>query len=278
MIYEHADVDEQGTTLETYLGAFVPSDGRILEVGCGRGSVRSFLGSRGEYVGVDLVLPGLEAVEFGETLPIGFDCTVAVKVLQHIIEDAAFVHWVGQLFASLKPGGVLVVVDRQPMEARGKLAAFAHWVGQLFASQRNGNLADRTRARGMLAVLERPEADNMKGLNLDFDGHWLASFWKREDHSMEIGDAPTFRREGDRVTLETEMPGHVLVTSELLETGGRPRLHDADDPPWLTRSGDQVDFTFANGHYRYGIIGWRNRMTEAVCRREFSGPAEPEKH
>jgi SAM-dependent methyltransferase len=126
---------------------------RVLDFGCGPQRFRDVLEEQGrEYVGVDLI-PGLGTEELEDELPRGFDCAVAILVLQHIVDPAVYAHWGRQLFESLNPGGRLVVVDHdvQPgmaahMAPRGirgltQLAPWhraevcgeydGHWIGML---------------------------------------------------------------------------------------------------------------------------------------------------
>jgi hypothetical protein len=65
-----------------------------------------------EYVGVDLI-PGLGTQPLTDQLPRGFDCGVAIMVLQHIVDPEIYAHWVRELFACLNLGGRLIVVDHK---------------------------------------------------------------------------------------------------------------------------------------------------------------------
>lgn len=87
----------------------------VLDFGCGPQRFRPVLEEGGRsYEGVDLI-PGLGTMPLDEGLPVGrFDTAVAVWVLQHIVDEAQYRYWVGQLYATLAPGGRLVVVDAMP--------------------------------------------------------------------------------------------------------------------------------------------------------------------
>lgn len=225
--------DEQFVSLLPCLEALVPTAGRILDFGCGPGRFRSFLASRGEYVGVDLI-PGLGTEELGETLPTGFDCTVAVMVLQHIVEEDEYKHWVEQLFASMKPGGVLVVVDHDPMEDPDP-----HML-----------------PRGYLSILDDPACEGFHHSHA-YEGHWIGTFDKRPWQG-EAGVNPVFRKVGDSVGLHEDsvMPNVMVMNTELLAK---------HDPQWMTRDRDTVDIHLSNGHWVYEIAGWRDRQAEVVC-------------
>lgn len=86
--------------------------GRVLDFGCGPQRFRDCFE---DYVGVDLI-PGLGTEPLGKTLPTGFDTAVAVMVLQHIVDGAAYRYWVEQLWKCLNPGGRLLIVDHVPMD------------------------------------------------------------------------------------------------------------------------------------------------------------------
>ena len=126
---------------------------RVLDFGCGPGRFRPVLEEGGrEYVGVDLI-PGLGTVELGESLPRGFDCAVAVMVLQHIVDPVAYAHWARELHACLNPGGRLVVVDHKPI----------------------ANPDSHMAPRGMIG-LQAAARWSAAGRLGEHDGHWIGWF------------------------------------------------------------------------------------------------------
>lgn len=101
----------------------VPRHGRVLDVGCGPGSMLHYLGKYGEVVGVDSYLPALEMARthFSGQLVEGdccrlpfpdaqFSLVTACEVLYHRnVDDVQ--RAVGECARVLEPGGHLVVVD-----------------------------------------------------------------------------------------------------------------------------------------------------------------------
>jgi ubiquinone/menaquinone biosynthesis C-methylase UbiE len=101
----------------------VPKDGRVLDVGCGPGSMLHYLGKYGEVVGVDTYLPALEMAQThfsgqlleGDILSLPFSdsefsLVAACEVLYH--RNIADVQQaVNECARVLEPGGHFVVVD-----------------------------------------------------------------------------------------------------------------------------------------------------------------------
>lgn len=92
----------------------LPKDVRILEVGCGSGSLASYLRAHGwlNYVGLDLRPPADIVGEVREWRSLGlkpesFDVLIAFEVVEHLDGWAAF-------HALLKPGGKLLVTTPRP--------------------------------------------------------------------------------------------------------------------------------------------------------------------
>lgn len=114
---------------EPCLQALVPSGGRLLDFGCGSGRFTALLSRIAkEYVGADIAPEGIElaeecypTAEYWELtngsipdLDATFDSIVAVFVLQHMVEWGDYVTWCSEFNRVLKPGGSLIVIDRDP--------------------------------------------------------------------------------------------------------------------------------------------------------------------
>lgn len=119
---------------ETELGD--PLSVRALDVGCGPGETDSYLAGRlGDIHGVDIsegVLatararnPDVTYTSFdGGSLPYGdsgFDLVFAICVVHHV-PPAAWQAFVGEMGRVLRPGGVLVLIEHNPLNPLTRLA------------------------------------------------------------------------------------------------------------------------------------------------------------
>ena len=108
--------------LQVLLKPYLPTNGRLLDVGCGTGAVGRFLGDHGRLVGVDFEYLALElyneahpevllASSDAQALPFAdnsFDVSLCVTVLCHeSIADPQVV--VDELARVTKPGGVVCI-------------------------------------------------------------------------------------------------------------------------------------------------------------------------
>lgn len=143
--------DAQLAALAPIIRPLLPIGGRVLDFGCGPQRFRGVIEGEGrEYVGVDLV-PGLGTVEDDRDLPLGFDCAVAIFVLQHILDDAEYGSILQRLHRLLGPDGRLIVVDHQPMQ----------------------NPDPHMAPRGPLAAIEAWPSGGLHVLGVEYDGHWV---------------------------------------------------------------------------------------------------------
>ena len=263
--------------------------GRILDFGCGSGRFREVLqGKAAVYCGLDLI-PGLSTFDWNcETLPGGFDEVVAAFVLQHITDGEAYAHWIQQLHDCLKPGGILFVVDHEPMEGfdahsksllnRLRRRRGASQILRLLG--RSPTRSPRTvlpqaqephmLPRGLFAVLGAADWVGAKGLPIQYPNHWFALFVKRPIE-LPTDSLPEFETDEDglRFARTVPMPEKISIDGGLL--GRRGATLDGKGGGWVTRNGDVIDFRFANGRWVYRIVGWGGEGQDiAVAELEYS--------
>ena len=208
----------------------VGSGRRVLEVGCGNGSISRWIAGQvaphGRAVAVDLDLSlvapaaGLELrqadIVAGPIDPGGFDVVTARAVLHHVADLGAALR---NLVASLAPGGALLLIepDFLPVSIAEPAAVRAFWDGWLAWAEDHGinyhvgrSLPDRLAALGLEAVAGTAETALYNG------GSAWAEYWVRTIVELRSGLVASARL--DNATIDG-FP-HPLC---------RPGLVDADD-------------------------------------------------
>ncbi len=234
------------------LEELIEPGGRILDFGSGLGRFAEILRQKAaSYDGVDLI-PGLSTIDWDfERLPGGYDEVLAAFVLQHITDGEAYAHWVQQLHDCLKPGGVLIAVDHEPLE-------------ELDGPE------DHMVPRGLFAVLQAADWVAAKCLPMQYPDHWFALFVKRP-LELPTDPAPVFETDDDGLVFARTIPMPEKISMEREFLARRGNTLDGKGSELVRRIGDVIEFSLANGRWVYRIIGWGGDGQDvAVAELEYS--------
>jgi 2-polyprenyl-3-methyl-5-hydroxy-6-metoxy-1,4-benzoquinol methylase len=178
---------------------------RVLEVGCGNGSISAWLaervGPRGRAVAFDLDLslvdvraPTLELrqgdIVAGPVDPGGFDLVTARAVLHHVTDVAAAIR---NLAASLAPGGAILLIepDFLPVSVAEPPEVRAFWDGWLAWSRDQGidyhvgrTLAARLAAVGLERVTGTAETAVYNG-GSPWAAYWIQTVVELRDRLVD---------------------------------------------------------------------------------------------
>lgn len=211
---------------------------RVLEVGCGNGSMSAWMaervGAHGRAVAVDLDLslvdvqpPGLELrqadIVAAPIDPGGFDLVTARAVLHHVADvDAA----IRNLAACLAPGGALLLIepDFLPVSVAEPPAVRAFWNGWLAWSRDQGidYHLGRTLARRLAEVRLEQIAGTAETAVYNGGSAW-ADYWAQ---------------------TVTELHDRLVGSSELDDRLVDQFLAHCADPDWWTQT---IAFTAVHG-------------------------------
>lgn len=153
--------------LARQVSQLVPQAARVLEIGCGDGSVADRV-SRGypgaHYVGIDVAPePGrrytgdasraefhsMTSAELRATDPEPFDLVLVVDVLHHVPADADRVQLVNDAVAMMSPAGTLVVKEWERSRHLGYLAGAT--ADRFISGDRQARFMDAADLRSLLA-------------------------------------------------------------------------------------------------------------------------------
>jgi SAM-dependent methyltransferase len=210
---------------------------RVLEVGCGNGSISRWLagqvGPEGRAVAVDLDLslvapvPGLELrqgdIVAGPIEPGGFDLVTARAVLHHVADLEAALR---NLVASLAPGGTLLLIepDFLPVEISAPASVRRFWHGWLaWATDRGIDYHVGRMLPGRLAELGLSDVSGVAEAALYNGGSAWADYWVR--------------------TI-TELRPNLVASGQLDEETIDEFLTHCEEPTWWTQT---IAFTAAYG-------------------------------
>jgi len=209
----------------------ISRDARVLEVGCGNGSMSAWMAERvvpkGKVVAVDLDLslvndaraPGVEFrkgdIVKGQVDPGRFDFVTARAVLHHVLNADAPID---NLVASLRPGGVIVLIEpdflpasvAEPMEIRTFWNRWLTWSRERGIDYHIGRtLAPRLAAHGLKEIGGAAETAVYNG------GSPWADYWRQ--------------------TI-TELRGDLVESGKLDDVLIETFLARCADPNWWTQT------------------------------------------
>jgi SAM-dependent methyltransferase len=172
----------------------ISAGARVLEVGCGNGSISAWLARRiapggGMAVAVDLDLSLIEAVEpnlelrrgdivAGPVAPGGYDLVTARAVLHHVADAGQAI---SNLVASARPGGALLLIepDFLPVSVADPPEIRAFWDGWLaWASEQGIDYFIGRRLPAALAALGLDSIDATAETALYNGGSDWARYWQ----------------------------------------------------------------------------------------------------
>jgi SAM-dependent methyltransferase len=209
----------------------ISRQGRVLEVGCGNGSISAWMAEHvapdGQVVAVDLDLSLIDdvrasGVEFrqgdiiaGPVDPGRFDFVTARAVLHHVADAEVAT---GNLIASLRPGGAILLIepDFLPVSVAEPVEIRAFWNGWLDWSRERGidyhigrTLAPRLAARGLREIEGTAETAVYKG------GSPWADYWRQ---------------------MVTELRGNLIESGKINDALIDAFLARCADPNWWTQT------------------------------------------
>jgi SAM-dependent methyltransferase len=192
-----------------YIESFgISCDARVLEVGCGNGSMSTWMAKHiapdGQIVALDLDLslvanvraPGVEFrqgdIVTGPVHPGGFDFVTARAVLHHVADANAAT---ANLVASLRPGNAILLIepDFLPVSVAEPIEVRAFWSGWLAWSRERGidyhigrTLAPRLAAHGLKEIEGTAETAIYNGRSQLAD-YWRETITELRDDLVQAG-------------------------------------------------------------------------------------------
>lgn len=209
----------------------ISREARVLEVGCGNGSMSAWMAQQvapdGEVVALDLDLslvdnmhaPGVDFrqgdIVTGPVDPGRFDFVTARAVLHHVADARAAI---GNLVASLRPGGAILLIepDFLPVSVAEPLEIRTFWNGWLAWS----------RARGIDYQIGRTLAPQLAA-------HCLKDIEGTAEAAIYNGGSPWAAYWGETIT---ELRGDLLQSGKLNGALIDAFLAQCADPNWWTQT------------------------------------------